>query len=82
MNAVEMKFERVPHGLEILRQAAGVENCMRPSGFVKATIRRKGNCYAKNSAIYSYVKLLRHPPVKKTPVIPTVSCQYTGERTV
>ena len=36
MNAVEMKFGRVPHGLEILRQAAGFENRTGPGGFVKA----------------------------------------------
>ena len=36
MIAVEMKFGRVPHGLEILRQAAGFENRTGPGGFVKA----------------------------------------------
>ena len=36
--AVEMKFGRVPHGLEILRQAAGFENRTWPGGFVKAPL--------------------------------------------
>ena len=36
MDAVEMKFGRAPHGLEILRQAAGFENRTGPGGFVKA----------------------------------------------
>ena len=36
MDAVEMKFGRAPHGLEILRQAAGYENRTGPGGFVKA----------------------------------------------
>ena len=36
MGAVEMKFGRAPHGLEILRQAAGFENRTGPDGFVKA----------------------------------------------
>ena len=38
MNAVEMKFGRAPHGLEILRQAAGFENRAGPGGFVKAPL--------------------------------------------
>ena len=36
MDVVEMKFGRAPHGLEILRQAAGFENRTGPGGFVKA----------------------------------------------
>ena len=41
MNAVEMKFGWVPHGLEILRQAAGFENRTGPGGFVKAPLSFK-----------------------------------------
>ena len=39
MNAVEMKFGRVPHGFKILRQAAGFENRTGPGGFVKAPLQ-------------------------------------------
>ena len=38
MNDVEIKFGRVPHGLKILRQAAGFENRTGPGGFVKAPL--------------------------------------------
>ena len=38
--AVEMKFGRAPHGLEILRQAVGFENRTGPSEFVKAPLGR------------------------------------------
>ena len=43
MNAVEMKFGRVPHGIEILRQAAGFENRTGPVGFVKAPLTSNAN---------------------------------------
>ena len=54
MNAVEMKFGRVPHGLEILRQAAGFENRTGPGGFVKAPIDRY--------VIFGIVSLLKTLP--------------------
>ena len=39
MNAAKIKFGRVPHGLEILQQAAGFENRTGPGGFVKALLQ-------------------------------------------
>ena len=39
MDAVDMKFGRTPHGLEILRQAAGFENRTGPGVFVKAPFK-------------------------------------------
>ena len=38
MDAVEMKFGRAPHGLEILRQAAGFGNRTGPGVFMKAPL--------------------------------------------
>ena len=44
MDAVEMKFRRAPHGLEILRQVAGFENRTGPGGFMKEDRNSAADC--------------------------------------
>ena len=58
MNAVEIKFGSVPHGLEILRPSAGFENRTGAGGFVKGLLVEPDD--GKATTIYTaLIKTLR-----------------------